>query len=136
MADLSSFAQTVDNAGDTVALLTDNFKKHSLATSDAGQELVIKIVKSGSGNITDTVLEDIRNNITLPGGVNGALPADTGDAFTVAGFGTANGTEFVSGTTTTVFMRVQGLGGVFDTTDAAGATGATVTVEAVFKPRF
>jgi len=111
-----------------------NYNKHVISTSDAGRELVIKVVKSGSGNLTDADLTAIRNNITLPGGVNGTLAADQGDAFTVAAVGTANGTPFVSGTTTTVFFRVQGSGGVFDTTDAAGATGATVTVEATFTP--
>jgi hypothetical protein len=110
-----------------------NARKFTINTSDAGRELVVKIVKSGSGNITDAVLYSIYNNITLAAGVAGTLPADNGDAFTVAGFGTANGSAFVSGTTTTVFMRVQGTG-TFSTVDAAGDTGATVTVEAVFQP--
>jgi hypothetical protein len=111
-----------------------NYEKHVISTSDAGREHVIKVVKSGSGNLTDAVLTAIRNNITLPGGQGGNLLADQGDAFTVAAVGTADGSPFVSGVTTTVFMRVQGLGGVFNTTDAAGATGATVTVEATFTP--
>jgi hypothetical protein len=110
-----------------------NARKFTINTSDAGRELVIKVVKSGSGNITDAVLYSIYNNITLAAGVAGVLPADNGDAFTVAGFGTANGAPFQSGTTTTVFMRVQGTG-TFSTVDAAGDTGATVTVEAVFQP--
>jgi hypothetical protein len=110
-----------------------NARKFTINTSDAGRELVVKVVKSGSGNITDAVLYSIYNNITLAAGVAGALPADNGDAFTVAAVGTANGSAFVSGTTTTVFMRVQGTG-TFSTVDAAGDTGATVTVEAEFKP--
>jgi hypothetical protein len=111
-----------------------NYNKHTISQSDAGHELVVKVVKSGSGNLTDAILKSIYNAITIPGGVGGSLPADTGDAFTVAALGTADGSAFVSGTTTTVFMRVQGSGGTFNATDAAGSTGATVTVEAHFKP--
>jgi hypothetical protein len=110
-----------------------NYNKHVISTSDAGRELVIKVVKSGSGNLTDANLTSIRNAITQAGGSAGTLQSNQGDAFTVAAVGTADGSAFVSGTTTTVFMRVQGTG-TFDTTDAAGATGATVTVEATFTP--
>lgn len=115
----------------TGTYLAANYNKHTINQADVGRELIVKIVKSGSGNITDAVLTQIRNNITLAGGVAGSLPADTGDAFTVAAVGTANGAAFVSGTTTTAYMRVQGTGS-FNTTDAAGSTGATVTVEATF----
>ena len=131
MADLSSFAQTVSNAGATVAVLTTNFGKHVISQSDAGRELIIKIALT---NMTDANVTTIRNAITQSGGVAGALPADTGDAFTVAAIGTATGVPFVSGTTDVLYMRVQGTG-TFDTTDAAaGIGGCTVTVEAVFTP--
>jgi hypothetical protein len=110
-----------------------NALKHVINQADVGRELIVKIVKSGAGNITNTVLTDIRNNITQAGGSGGTLPSNTGDAFTVAAIGTANGAAFNSGTTTTMYMRVQGTG-TFDTTDAAGSTGATVTVEATFAP--
>lgn len=133
MANVLSRIETVDNAGATVATFGQNVGKHVINQADVGRELIVKIVKSGSGNITDANLTSIRNAITQAGGVAGALPASTGDAFTVAAFGTAAGAAFVSGTTTTVFMRVQGTG-TFDTTDAAAGTGATVTVEAVFAP--
>ena len=133
MADVLSRVETVSNSGATVATLGANFGKHVINQADVGRELIVKIVKSGSGNLTDANLTSIRNAITLAGGSAGALPADTGDAFTVAAVGTADGSAFVSGTTTTVFMRVQGTG-TFNTTDAAGATGATVTVEATFTP--
>jgi len=133
MADVLSRVETVDNTGTTVATFGQNVGKHKINQADVGRELIVKIVKSGSGNITDANLTTIRNAITQAGGVAGALPASTGDAFTVAAFGTAAGAAFVSGTTTTVYMRVQGTG-TFDTTDAAGSTGATVTVEAVFAP--
>ena len=131
MADLSSYAQTVSNAGATVATLTTNFGKHVINQADVGRELIIKIALT---NMTDANVTAIRNAITQAGGVAGALPANTGDAFTVAAIGTATGVPFESGTTDVLFMRVQGTG-TFDTTDAAaGIGGCTVTVEAVFSP--
>jgi len=130
MADLSSFAQTVSNTGATVATLPANFGKHVINQADVGRELIVKIALT---NMTDANVTAIRNAITQSGGVAGVLPADTGDAFTVAAIGTADGSAFVSGTTDVLFMRVQGTG-TFSTVDAAGATGATVTVEAVFQP--
>ena len=131
MADLSSLAQTVSNAGATLSVLTTNFGKHVINQADAGRELIIKVALT---NMTDANVTTIRNAITQSGGVAGVLPASTGDAFTIAAIGTADGTAFVSGTTDVLFMRVQGTG-TFDTTDAAaGIGGCTVTVEAVFAP--
>jgi len=130
MADLSSFAQTVSNAGASVATLTTNFGKHVINQADVGRELIVKVALN---NMTDANVTAIRNAITLAGGVAGVLPADTGDAFTVAAIGTANGSAFESGVTDVIFMRVQGTG-TFNATDAAAGTGATVTVEAVFTP--
>lgn len=131
MADLSSLAQTVSNAGATLSVLTTNFGKHVISQSDAGRELIIKIALT---DMTDANVTTIRNAITQSGGVAGVLPASTGDAFTIAAIGTATGIPFVSGSTDVLFMRVQGTG-TFDTTDAAaGIGGCTVTVEAVFTP--
>lgn len=131
MADLSSLAQTVSNAGATLSVLTTNFGKHVISQSDAGRELIIKIALT---DMTDANVTTIRNAITQSGGVAGVLPASTGDAFTIAAIGTATGIPFVSGSTDVLFMRVQGTG-TFDTTDAAaGIGGCTVTVEAVFAP--
>ena len=131
MADLSSFAQTVSNSGGTVAVLTTNFGKHVISQSDAGRELIVKVALS---NMTDANVTTIRNAITQAGGSGGSLPADTGDAFTIAAIGTADGSAFASGVTDVIFMRVQGTG-TFSTVDAAaGIGGATVTVEAVFQP--
>jgi hypothetical protein len=130
MADLSSFAQTVSNAGSTVATLTTNFGKHVINQADVGRELIIKVALT---NMTDANVTAIRNAITQAGGSGGTLQSNQGDAFTVAAIGTADGSAFVSGTTDVLFMRVQGTG-TFDTTDAAaGIGGATVTVEAVFQ---
>jgi hypothetical protein len=131
MADLSAFAQTVSNAGATIATLPANAGKHVINQADVGRELIVKVALT---NMTDANVTAIRNAITQSGGVAGVLPADTGDALTVAAIGTADGSAFVSGTTDVLFMRVQGTG-TFSTVDAAaGIGGATVTVEAVFQP--
>lgn len=118
MADLTS---------ETVAA---NYGKHVINQADVGRELIVKVALT---NMTNANVTSIRNAITLPGGSGGTLPANTGDAFTVAAIGTADGSAFVSGTTDVIYMRVQGTG-TFDTTDAAAGTGATVTVEAIFTP--
>jgi hypothetical protein len=130
MADITSVYQTYDNAGSGVAQADDNYGKHVINQADVGRELIVKIALT---NMTDANVTAIRNAITLAGGSGGSLPSNTGDAFTVAAIGTANGAAFSSGVTDVLYMRVQGTG-TFDTTDAAAGTGATVTVEAVFAP--
>ena len=119
-----------------VSPLADNYKKHSLSQSGVGRELIVKIAKD---NMTDAELEAYINYITTSHGSGG-----TGDsAFTIGGFGTADGSAFESGTTDTVFLRVQGTGDltVAEVKSAAeGATGGgagtfTVSIEAIFAPR-
>jgi len=138
MADFitSTYAQTVSNAGATVAKLADNAYKNVISTSDAGRELIVKIASSTT--INDAELNAAIAEITRSQGSNGS-----GDsAFTVAGVGTATGVAFESGTTATVFLRCQGTGDltVADIKSAAeGATGGgagtfTVSVEAHFTP--
>ena len=131
MADVTSRNEIVGNDGSTYVTFGANFNKHRINQADVGRELIVKFVKAA---MTDANVTAYRNAITLAGGSAGALPANTGDAFTVAAIGTADGTPFVSGTTGTLYMRVKGTG-TFDTTDAAaGVGGTTVTVEAVFAP--
>ena len=131
MADVYSRNEVVANDGVTYVTFGANQLKHVINQADVGRELIVKIALT---NMTDANVTAIRNAITQSGGVAGSLPANTGDAFTVAAIGTANGSAFVSGTTDVLFMRVQGTG-TFDTTDAAaGIGGCTVTVEAVFAP--
>jgi len=131
MADVTSRNEIVGNDGSTYVTFGANFNKHRINQADVGRELIVKFVKAA---MTDANVTAYRNAITLAGGSAGALPASTGDAFTVAAIGTADGTAFVSGTTGTLYMRVQGTG-TFDTTDAAASVGGTtVTVEAVFAP--
>jgi uncharacterized protein (AIM24 family) len=128
MADLSSFAQTVSNAGATVATLPANYLKHVISQSDAGREIIVKVAKT---DMTDAELNTIIKYLTTSHG-----SAGTGDsAFTVAAVGTADGSAFVSGTTDVVFLRMQGTGDyTVDSSDAHGVTGAVTTIEAVFQP--
>jgi hypothetical protein len=107
-----------------------NSRKFAISQSDAGRELVVKVALD---NMTNDNLNDIYNAITSAGGDGTGTDVGGPDAFTVAGFGTAAGTAFVSGVTDVVYFRVQGTG-TFNTTTAAAGTGATVTVEAIFTP--
>ena len=135
MAYLISVAQTVSNAGATVAALGDNFLKHVISQSDAGRELIVKI--SANAGILNSELSAAINEITRSQGTGGA-----GDsAFTVAALGTAAGAAFVAGTTQVVFLRCQGTGDLTLTdikaaAEAADANGTTftVTTEAIFAP--
>ncbi len=121
MPDIRTRVETVDNAGDDLATFGANFEKHFINTSDAGRELVISITKSGSGNITnDTLLAAYRQLSVTP------------DVGTFAAIGTADGTDFVSGTTTVVFVRLQTTG----TPDLTSVDGATLVRVATFQPRF
>lgn len=130
MADLSSFAQTVGNTGATIATLPDNFLKHFINQADVGRELFVSVTKSGSGNITNEVLVAVRAQLTQAGGPGTGADVAGPDAFTIAAIGTADGTPFVSGTTTVVFLRVQGTG----TPDLTTVDGATLATVAVFQP--
>jgi hypothetical protein len=136
MADLISVAQTVSNAGATVAALGDNFLKHVISQSDAGREIVLSLASNST--INDAELSAAIAEVTTSQGSAGA-----GDsAFTVAAVGTVDGTPFVSGTTATVFLRLQGTGDltVADIKAAAeGATGGgsgtfTADIIAIFTP--
>ncbi len=110
--------------------VANNYKKHSISTSDAGRTLIVKIEKT---DITDAELDTIIQYMTTSHGSGGS-----GDsAFTVAGVGTATGADFVSGTTDVVFLRLQGTGDyTVDASDAHGVTGAATSIVAVFQPRF
>lgn len=131
MADVTSRNEIVANDGSTFVTFGANFGKHVINQADVGRELIVSFTKS---SMTDANVTAYRNAITQAGGVAGALPASTGDAFTIAAIGTANGAAFVSGTTGVLFMRVQGTG-TFDTTDAAaGVASTTVAIVAVFAP--
>lgn len=115
-----------------------NANKFFINTSDAGRELVVSLAKSGGLSHDD--LLTIYRAITQPVGpvtrdaVSGNVKTGP-DAFTFAGFGTADGTDFVSETTTPVFLRVQGTGTLTVGADFAGVTGVTAAIVATFQPR-
>jgi len=136
MADVLSRVETVDNAGATVATFGANAFKHRISQSDVGREIVLSLASTTT--INDAELSAAISEVTRSQG-----SAGTGDsAFTVAGVGTANGAAFVSGTTATVFLRLQGTGDltVADIKSAAeGATGGgagtfTAAIVAIFAP--
>jgi hypothetical protein len=112
---------------DLYSTVGSNAKKFVISQSDAGRELVISASKT---NMTDADLYSVMQYITTAHGVSGS-----GDsAFTIAGFGTADGTAFVSGTTDVVYFRVQGTGDFTAADQDAGVSGMTVAVVAEFKP--
>ena len=111
----------------TSATIAANYNKFSISQSDAGRELLVKLAGT---NLTDANLLAVIRYLTTSHGSNG-----TGDsAFTVAAVGTADGSAFVSGTTDTVFLRLQGTGDFTAATADMEIAGLTVSVEAVFKP--
>jgi len=121
-----------------VSPLADNYKKHVIAQSGVGRELIVKIVSDN--DITDAELQAMVDYATLAHGSGGA-----GDsAFTVGALGTADGSAFVSGTTDTVFLRLQGTGDLTvasmkaagdDKSTADGTSNVyTVSIEVVFQP--
>ena len=132
MADLSSFAQTVSNAGVTVATLTTNYGKYVINQADVGRELIVKVARTeGNGGVTKAVLDAVIRYITTSHG-----SAGTGDsAFTVAAVGTADGSPYVdAATTTAVFLRVQGTGDLTVADADTGIANVAVSIEAVFTP--
>lgn len=113
-----------------------NYEKFAINTSDAGRELVIKIDRDGTALTDDNLLAAYRK-LTLSAGTPGfnAPDVDGPDAGTFAAVGTADGTPFVSGTTTEVFVRLQTTG-TPDLTDIVigGANDIEFELVAVFTP--
>jgi hypothetical protein len=130
MADVLNRVETVSNTGATIATFGANNYKHTINQADVGRELIISVTKSGSGNITEAVLAAVRNQLTLAGGDRSGTDTNGPDAFTVAAVGTATGAAFASGTTTVVFLRVQGTG----TPNLTEVEGATLAKVAEFVP--
>lgn len=118
----------------TLTNVAQNYKKHVISQSGVGRELIVSVNRTGgNGAVTDDLLEGIINYMTLSHGADGA-----GDsAFTVGGFGTADGSAFESGTTETVFLRLQGTGEL-TTGDAETASGdasnTTIAIVCEFVP--
>jgi hypothetical protein len=138
MANLTAVAQVYDNSGNAIAAsqLGANNYKHVINQADVGRELIVKV--SGNAGMLNVELDAAIQYITTSHGSSGS-----GDsAFVVAAVGTADGTAFVSGTTTDVFLRVQGTGALTVASVKAAAEGATggnattftVTIPAIFTP--
>ena len=138
MANLTATAQIYDNSGNAIAAsqLGANNYKHALNQADVGRELIVKV--SGNAGMLDIELDAAIQYITTSHGTNGS-----GDsAFVVAAVGTADGSAFVSGTTTDVFLRCQGTGALTVASVKSAAEGVaggnaptfTVTIPAIFTP--
>ena len=127
MADLSSLAQTVTNAGATASVLTSNYNKMSKSSGLAGKIFVVKVAKT---NMTDAEVNTIVKGIEA-GGVNAS-----DDAGTIVGMGTADGSAFESGTTDVLFLHIQTTGTITaDGSNAYGVTGAVTTIENIVEPK-
>ena len=127
MADLSSLAQTVTNAGATQSVLTSNYNKMSKSTGLGGKIYVVKVAKT---NMTDAEVNTIVKGIEA-GNVNA-----TDDAGTIVGMGTADGAAFSSGATDVLFLHIQTTGTITaDGSNAYGVTGAVTTIENIVEPK-
>jgi hypothetical protein len=120
MADVTAVAVGATTVG-------ANYNKFAINTSDAGRELVLSATKT---NMTDADLLAVYRQLTQAGGAGTGADTDGPDAFTFAGFGTADGTAFVSGTTDVAFFRVQGTG----TANTTTVSGVALAVVAIFAP--
>jgi len=85
----------------TATSIADNYQKFNASTA-LGRTVIIRIEHT---NITDAEMQEIVATLESSGGAAGALPADTSDAFVVAGM-----TTFVGGTTDDVYLAIQGTG--------------------------
>ncbi len=127
MADASIQAQTYTNAGVANAYNTTNYEKMVISQADVGRELIVSASKT---DMTNAELKAARAQLTLAGGSGTGSDVNGPDAFTVAAFGTADGTAFVSGTTDVVYFRLQGTG----TPDTTTIGGVVLAIVAVFAP--
>jgi len=127
MADASIQAQTYTNAGVANAYNTTNYEKMVISQADVGRELIVSASKT---DMTNAELKAARAQLTLAGGDGTGSDVNGPDAFTVAAFGTADGTAFVSGTTDVVYFRLQGTG----TPDTTTIGGVVLAIVAVFAP--
>jgi hypothetical protein len=111
------------------ATISRNFQKFFNSTSDAGRTLIVSASKN---NMVHADLLAVQAQITQAGGSGSGDDLNGPDAFTIAGLGTADGSDFESGATDVVYLKVQGTGTLNTTT----VSGVTLAVVAVFAPRF
>jgi hypothetical protein len=131
MADVYSVSQTYSNAGGSIAggVLGANALKSNIESGLAGRTVVLKLAKTDMTNAeVNTVIQAITRGRTST--------ATNDDAGTIVGFGTANGSAFVSGTTDVVFLHVQTTGTLTaQGSNAYDVTGAVTTVEHILVPK-
>lgn len=107
-----------------------NYLKNVKATGIGARTLIVKLAGT---NITNDDLNSVINYITTNHG-----SAGTGDsAFVIAGLSgdqtvDENANVFVSGTSDTVYLAIQGTGDLTVGTADMGISGLTVSIEAVF----
>jgi hypothetical protein len=128
MADITSVAVGSTTVG-------ANFQKPKNGNGLGPRTVIVKIDKD---DMTDAELNASIAFLTQSSGVAGVLPGNAQDAFTVAGvFSDGTNGEFVSGTSDTVTLALQGTGVVTNMKAGlealAGVT--TATVQAVFDQR-
>lgn len=109
----------------TGTTLAANYQKFVVANGLPGRTLIVKLAGT---DLTNDDLKQVVDYLTTSHGTSGSGD----DAFTVAGFGTADGSAFVSGTTDTVYLALQGTGSFTAATADCGISGLTVSVEAIF----
>jgi hypothetical protein len=136
MADLTaagSYFAIFDNTGTGIAASkpgANNFLPQQ-GNGLGPRTVIVRIEKAA---MTSAELNASLAFLTQASGVVGALPADTADAFTVAGLApVGNNGQFVSGTTADIYVALQGTGvttGIKAGLDAlAGVTTATVVAD-------
>ena len=137
MPDIRTRVETYTNAGGDGATFGTNFEKHFINTSDAGRELVVKIDRvGGTDPLTNDHLLAVYRQLTQIGEDGDTNRRNGPDAGTFAAIGTADGSDFTSGTTTAVFARLQTTG-TPDTSDiVVSGANLQITVVAHFAPRF
>ena len=117
-----------------------NYLKNVKANGLGPRTVIVKLDKAA---MTNSELNFVLNYLTTAHGVGGSLPADTTDAFVVAGLSgdqTVDGKtlQFVSGTTGTVYVALQGTGTVTKAAIEANDNNAgfTATIVAEFDQNY
>jgi hypothetical protein len=125
MADISTVAQTYDNAGNAIAASAPAFNKK--AKSGQGIAGRTRIINLANENMTQAELDSVLQFLQA-GGVAG-----TNDAHTVVGVSclTESGV-FTPGTTDAVQVAIQGTGAFTAAADFGGVTGTTSSLIAEF----
>jgi len=125
MADISTVAQTYDNAGSAIVASRPAFNKKTVSGQGiAGETRIINLAKT---NLTQAEVDSVILFLTR-GGVAG-----TNDAHTVVGVSclTESGV-FTPGTTDAIQVAIQGTGAFTAASDFGGVTGVTSSLLADF----